>query len=220
MAEKAIEAGADLINDVSGGTFDSNMIPLSQKTGIPMVYMHMRGNPQTMIKKEFTSYNNLIDDISNELKSQLTIATKLGIPRWTQIIDPGIGFAKTADSNMSLLYPSNLSKLRRHLDDRMIMIGLSRKRFIGSVLENSIHDIDSENLNKNKSDEYNNPENRDNGTIGACIASLLSTSGPDSNSLSSDELPVESSVILRVHNVKAVREAVDMFTQVRWPSHS
>ena len=240
MAKQAIEAGADIINDVSGGVFDINMIPLAHAMSVPMIYMHSRGTPLTMTQPTHTTYTDIVDEISTELSNQLHKAEMLGIPRWMQIVDPGIGFAKTLSGNMSLLDPTNLRRFRQKLNDRMIMVGLSRKKFIQTVLQQSresdpVSSSYSSAAVAAESYSFQVAEQRDFGTIGGCLAALLSTSSKSDESTEPGptlqqqqqqqqqqchSLPVESSVILRVHNVKAIREAVDVFTQVRWPNSS
>jgi dihydropteroate synthase len=131
VAQAAIEVGADLVNDISGGTFDSEMLPTVARLGIPIILMHTRGTPQTM--QQFTDYQDLIGEISQFLFEQINYAVSLGIPRSQIIIDPGIGFAKTYGQNLELL-----RRLRefRHLGVP-ILVGASRKSFIGKILNQS-----------------------------------------------------------------------------------
>src|SRR5437764_3914110 len=87
VARKAIEAGADFINDVSGGTLDPNMYQVMAETNVPVCLQHMRGNPKTMQK--LTEYDNVILEISNELYERVQHALESGVKRWNIIIDPG-----------------------------------------------------------------------------------------------------------------------------------
>ena len=128
VAQAAIEAGADLVNDISGGTFDAEMFPTVASLGVPIVLMHIRGTPQTM--QQQTDYEDLVGEIYQFLNAQIETAVRAGVERSHLIIDPGIGFAKT--------YPQSLLLLRRLPEFRSldvpILVGPSRKSFIGRVL--------------------------------------------------------------------------------------
>ena len=128
VARTAVEAGADLINDISGGTFDPDMLPTVAGLGIPLVLMHIRGTPQTMQK--LTGYQDLIGEIYQFLESQISVAIACGIDRNRIIIDPGIGFAKNYDQNLEIF--RRLSAFRSL--NCPILIGPSRKSFIGHIL--------------------------------------------------------------------------------------
>ncbi|WP_224093417.1 dihydropteroate synthase [Nostoc sp. MS1] len=128
VAKAAIEVGADIINDISGGTFDSQMLPTVASLGVPIVLMHMRGTPQTM--QQFTDYQDLMGEIASFLANQITIATNLGIKPEKIMIDPGIGFAKNYEQNLEIL--RNLHLLRSL--NCPILVGASRKSFIGRIL--------------------------------------------------------------------------------------
>jgi dihydropteroate synthase len=131
VAEAAIAAGADLINDISGATYDPKMLATAAKLGVPIVLMHIRGNPQTMT--QMTDYQDLVSEIILWLKERIEAAVAAGIPRHHIAVDPGIGFAKTAPQSLELL---------RHLSafetlDCPILVGPSRKSFIGHILQQS-----------------------------------------------------------------------------------
>jgi dihydropteroate synthase len=127
VAEKGVAAGADLINDISGGTFDRLLLPTVAKLGVPIILMHLRGNPKTM--QSLTHYDDLVKEIKDFLQDRVREALQWGIARENIIIDPGIGFAKTSEQNIELL-----RELGRFRDlDLPILIGLSRKRFIGEI---------------------------------------------------------------------------------------
>ncbi len=128
VAKAAIAIGTDMINDISGGTFDPEMLPTVAKLNVPIVIMHIRGNPQTM--GQLTNYQNLIGEIRDFLASQIAAAIAAGIPREKVIIDPGIGFAKNYNQNIEIF--RHLSELRRL--DCPILVGPSRKSFIGQIL--------------------------------------------------------------------------------------
>lgn len=128
VAKASIEAGADMINDISGGTFDSEMFATVASLDVPIVLMHIRGTPQTM--QQMTDYEDLIADISNFLAKQISAATAVGIDQNKIIIDPGIGFAKNYEQNVKIFR-------RLHLLKKLncpILIGASRKSFIGRIL--------------------------------------------------------------------------------------
>ncbi len=129
VAEAAVEAGADLINDISGATFDPDMLPTVAKLGVPIVLMHLRGTPKTM--QQMTNYRDLIGEVIEFLRDRMAAATAIGIPSEHLIIDPGIGFAKTPEQNLELL--REIEKLQ--ILNAPILIGTSRKSFIGKILD-------------------------------------------------------------------------------------
>ncbi len=128
VARAAVEAGADLVNDISGATFDAHMLPTVAELGVPLILMHIRGTPQTM--QQLTDYEDLIAEIREFLHSRIQAAIAAGIPSDRLIADPGIGFAKT--------FPQNLEILRRLGEFRPLncplLVGPSRKSFIGHIL--------------------------------------------------------------------------------------
>jgi dihydropteroate synthase len=128
VAKKAIEAGADLINDISGGTFDQEMLQTVANKGVPIILMHIRGNPQTM--NQLTDYQDLMGEICSFLAGQIAAATAVGIERRKIIIDPGIGFAKNYEQNLEIF--RRLPEL--HQLNCPILVGPSRKSFIGHIL--------------------------------------------------------------------------------------
>ena len=128
VAEKAIEAGANLINDISGGTYDDEMFSVVSALKVPIILMHIRGTPKTMQK--LTDYQDLIGEIYQFLESRIEMAFKAGIEREKIIIDPGIGFAKNYEQNLEII--RNLSRFKSL--NCPILVGLSRKSFIGQIL--------------------------------------------------------------------------------------
>jgi dihydropteroate synthase len=128
VAKRAIAAGADIINDISGATFDEQMLFVAKATQAPIILMHMRGTPETM--QSLTDYTDLIADLKNFFQHRIDAALALGLDKTQIILDPGIGFAKTAAQNYDLLL---------HLEDFRdlgcpILVGASRKSFIGHIL--------------------------------------------------------------------------------------
>lgn len=128
VAKATVAAGADIINDISGATFDSEMLSTVAKLKVPIILMHLRGTPQTM--QTLTDYHDLIGEISEFLESRIAAAVAAGIHTSQIIIDPGIGFAKTYSQNLEIL--RDLRKFR-YLDCP-ILVGVSRKSFIGKIL--------------------------------------------------------------------------------------
>ncbi|HZR45340.1 MAG TPA: dihydropteroate synthase [Candidatus Manganitrophaceae bacterium] len=129
VAKRAIEAGASIINDVSGFTRDPEMFPVAATGKAGLVIMHARGTPQTMQRNP--RYRNLIEEVRLFLSRQLQKAAAHGIPINRIAIDPGIGFGKTADHNLKILH-----RLDRFADlGAPVMVGPSRKSFIGRALD-------------------------------------------------------------------------------------
>ena len=129
VARAAVGAGADIVNDVSGGTFDGNMLSTVAELGVPMILMHMRGTPATM--QSMTEYDNVVVDVVASLMERSRAAKAAGIPRWMQILDPGIGFAKNLAGNLILL--KKLNFIRSDIENMPILLGTSRKGFIGKI---------------------------------------------------------------------------------------
>ena len=129
VARAAVEAGADIVNDVSGGTFDGNMLSTVAELGVPMILMHMRGTPATM--QSMYEYDNVVVDVVASLMERSRAAKAAGIPRWMQILDPGIGFAKNLAGNLILL--KKLNFIRSDIENMPILLGTSRKGFIGKI---------------------------------------------------------------------------------------
>ncbi|MEH2054053.1 dihydropteroate synthase [Nostoc sp.] len=128
VAKASVEAGADIINDISGGTFDSEMLPTVAELNVPMILMHIRGTPQTM--QQQTDYQDLLTEIYSFLGGQIEVATTVGIDLDKIIIDPGIGFAKNYEQNLEIFRGlRSLAAL-----NCPILVGASRKSFIGRIL--------------------------------------------------------------------------------------
>lgn len=129
VAKAAVGAGADIINDISGATFDSQMLQTVANLQVPIILMHIRGTPQTMQK--LTEYRDLIGEICEFLDARIAAAVSAGIDKSQIIIDPGIGFAKTYSQNLEIL-----RKLQEFSSlNCPILVGVSRKSFIGHILE-------------------------------------------------------------------------------------
>jgi len=129
VAKAAVEAGADIVNDISAGTFDADMLPTVAGLRVPIVLMHMRGTPQTMQK--MTQYEHLIGEIYQFLQTRIEAAIALGLDKSQIIVDPGIGFAKKYDQSLEIL--RCLSTFRSL--GCPLLVGPSRKSFIGHILD-------------------------------------------------------------------------------------
>ena len=127
VAVEGLEAGASLINDVSGFTYDAALAPLAAQAGVPVCIMHAQGDPATM--QDEPSYDNVLLDVYDFLSAQVDQLEAIGILREQIMIDPGIGFGKTQAHNLTLL--KNLSLF--HGIGCPILLGVSRKRFIGDI---------------------------------------------------------------------------------------
>ena len=128
VAKAAVAAGADIINDISGATFDPEMLSTVAFLGVPIVLMHLRGTPQTM--QQLTDYQDLIGEIYQFLESRIVDAIASGISSAQIIIDPGIGFAKKYNQSLEII--RRLSVFRSL--NCPILVGVSRKSFIGHIL--------------------------------------------------------------------------------------
>lgn len=132
VAKAAIEAGAELVNDISAGNLDPEMLPLVGKLGVPYIAMHMKGSPQSMQFE--TSYFDLVPDVLAYFAEKIEQFGKFGIK--DVIVDPGFGFAKTREQNFELL--KNLSSFKRL--GFPILVGVSRKSMIYKTLEISANE--------------------------------------------------------------------------------
>ena len=127
VACRALEAGACWVNDISAGRVDPHMPLLAAQSKCTMVLMHMRGTPETM--QSLCQYSDVVGEVKQELLASVDVFTRAGVPRERIVIDPGIGFAKTAEQNAEIL---------RHIDAFVktgfsVLVGTSRKSFIGSL---------------------------------------------------------------------------------------
>ncbi len=170
IAYKALEAGAHIINDISALRFDEKMLEVVKKYSAGVILMHMKGEPATMQNNPV--YNDVLAEIKQFFDERISFCTKGGIQRGNIAIDPGIGFGKTTLHNLKLI-----ANLNTFTDFKLpIVMGLSRKRFIGELTERTI------------------PAERLYGTIAGNLFAYL-----------------KGANIIRVHDVKAVCEAVKVF---------
>lgn len=134
IAEEALNAGACIVNDISGLTFDQRMIEIVKQFDAGVVLMHMKGNPKTM--QQNPNYYNVVKEVFDFLKVQSEKAKTKGISKI--IIDPGIGFGKRVEDNFELIKSLNEFQVLGF----PVMIGLSRKSFIGKTLNQEINERD------------------------------------------------------------------------------
>ncbi len=129
VAEAAIDAGADFVNDVSAGRDDPVMFDMVARRGVAIVLMHMQGTPKTM--QEAPCYQDVVTEVREFLLQRAEVARRAGIPRESIVLDPGIGFGKRKIDNLRLM---------AHLEDFVstgfpLLLGASRKRFMGAILQ-------------------------------------------------------------------------------------
>ncbi|OFV88213.1 MAG: dihydropteroate synthase, partial [Acidobacteria bacterium RIFCSPHIGHO2_12_FULL_67_30] len=131
VAEAAIRAGAQMVNDTSGLRADPRLAEVARRYRVPLVLMHIRGTPRTMQKIPFA--RNILRDVEQGLRRSVRQALQAGVRRSQLLIDPGLGFGKTAEQNYEIIqYLNRLARLRLPL-----LLGPSRKTFIGKVLGNA-----------------------------------------------------------------------------------
>jgi dihydropteroate synthase len=147
VAERAVEAGAAVLNDISGLATHPGMADVAAESGAGLILMHMRGSPRTM--QHDVSYGDLVAEVGTFLSGALDEAERRGCRREQLVIDPGIGFGKSACGNLELLARLGLLDFL----GRPIMVGPSRKSFIGALLDVPV-------------------DERLEGTLAACVAAL------------------------------------------------
>lgn len=185
VAEAAVNAGAHIVNDISAGMMDPQMLSTVARLGCTYIMMHMRGTPATMQSPENCTYDGDIRTvIREELSERVALAVASGVRRWRIILDPGVGFAKNQDQNLRLLYNPivvrnwkgrSVSKLEKDLRSFPQLFGCSRKSFIGNITG------------------VTEPKDRIWGTASAVTASI--NSGAD---------------IVRVHDIKEMAQVAKM----------
>ena len=150
VARAALDAGADIVNDISALRFDPAMAALVAHEGVPVILMHMQGVPRTMQREP--RYEDVVREVRDFLAERVRSANEAGIAQQQIIIDPGIGFGKTLAHNLALL--KNLQSLNSL--EQPLLIGVSRKAFIGKILDAA------------------GPEDRLEGSLAAAVAASLS----------------------------------------------
>lgn len=148
VAGFALDAGAAIINDISAGRDDPEILTLTAKRNVPIILMHMLGQPKTM--QDQPHYDNVVTEVRDFLAGRIAAAESAGIPREHCIVDPGIGFGKLLKHNLALL-----AGVKTLLElDCPVLIGPSRKRFIGKLTGTT------------------DPHERISGTVASCIETL------------------------------------------------
>jgi dihydropteroate synthase len=150
VARAALDAGADIVNDISALRFDPAMTALVAREGVPVILMHMQGVPRTMQREPH--YQDVIREVRDFLAERIRAAKQAGIAQEQIIIDPGIGFGKTLAHNLALL--KNLQLLNSL--GQPLLVGVSRKAFIGNILNAA------------------GPEDRLEGSVAAAVSAALS----------------------------------------------
>ncbi|MEV8608657.1 dihydropteroate synthase [Amycolatopsis sp. NPDC051373] len=156
VAEAAVEAGARVINDVSGGLADANMGRVAAQSRVPWVLMHWRGHSKDMTK--LATYTDVVAEVRSELQSRVDDALAAGVDESAIVLDPGLGFAKHAEHDWALLHGLD-SVLSLGFP---VLVGASRKRFLGRLLAE-------------KDGEPRPPDGRENAT--AAISALAAAAG-------------------------------------------
>jgi len=128
VAKRALDAGASIVNDISGLRFDREMPKVVSQYKVPVVIMHIKGTPKSM--QADPQYEALIPEIIDYMRAGIMLAVKFGIPEDKIIIDPGIGFGKTFEHNLEII--RSLKEFA--LLEKPLLIGVSRKAFIGRLL--------------------------------------------------------------------------------------
>ncbi len=169
VAQACLDAGAEIINDVTGLSGDHAMVEVARHSGAAVCVMHMQGTPQNM--QDNPTYSDVVEDVFAYLKSRLAALVGAGLDPQRIALDPGVGFGKTHEHNLTLM----AGCWRMHELGRPLLVGHSRKGFIGKM----IGDQDAD---------------RTAGTIGAALA-----------------LAAQGVQIVRVHDVRPVREALLLF---------
>lgn len=134
VAKKALDAGAEMINDISALRFDPKMKEVVAEYQVPIVLMHIKGTPKNMQENPY--YEDVIKEIIEYLKESIQLARGAGIEEKNIMIDPGIGFGKRLEDNLNIL--KNLKKFS--ILNCPILIGPSRKSFIGKILDLSVEE--------------------------------------------------------------------------------
>ncbi|HEX8899086.1 MAG TPA: dihydropteroate synthase, partial [Chthoniobacterales bacterium] len=128
VAREALQAGATIINDVTGGRADPEMMPCAAQTGAGFIIMHMQGTPRTM--QTAPHYDDVVREVANFFRQQYERALECGVDAMAIAFDPGIGFGKTVEHNLALL--AHLERLRVH--QRPLVVGVSRKSSLAKMI--------------------------------------------------------------------------------------
>ncbi len=133
VARAALQAGAEIVNDISALRFDYHIADEVMRAGAGLVLMHSRGTPATM--QRLPPVDDILNEVTSSLRASIGMARRRGVARKSIVIDPGIGFGKTAEQNVELI--ASLDRLAREFPELPILIGPSRKSFIGRLLDDA-----------------------------------------------------------------------------------
>jgi dihydropteroate synthase len=134
VARQCLEHGAQIVNDVTALTGDSELLPVIRDSQAGVVLMHMQGTPATM--QVNPTYDDVVAEVLKFLRDRIKVTAKAGVDRERIVVDPGIGFGKTVEHNLAIL--ARLEEFQKF--KRPVLLGVSRKGFSGAVLGRSIHD--------------------------------------------------------------------------------
>ena len=174
VARAALDAGAAIVNDISALRFDFYVADAAARAGAGLVLMHSRGTPATMHR--LPPVANIMQEVTHSLRASVNMAERRGVKRESIVIDPGIGFGKSQEQNLELI--AKLDQLIAAFPDYPLLIGTSRKSFIGRILADSTGTPAP-------------PDHRLHGTMATITASIL-----------------HGAHIVRVHDVKAAAETI------------
>jgi dihydropteroate synthase len=186
VARAALDAGAAIVNDISALRFDFYVADAVARAGAGLVLMHSRGTPATMHR--LPPVADIMEEVTHSLRASINMAERRGVKRDSIVIDPGIGFGKSQEQNLELI--AKLDQLIDAFSDYPLLIGTSRKSFIGRIL----------------SDENGTPapaEDRLHGTMATITAAIL-----------------HGAHIVRVHDVKAAVETIRVAESIHVGSHA
>ncbi len=181
VARAALDAGAAIVNDISALRFDFYIADAVARTGAGLVLMHSRGTPATMHR--LPPVADIMGEVTSSLRASVHMAERRGVKRESIVIDPGIGFGKTQEQNLELI--ARLDQLIAAFPDYPVLIGTSRKSFIGRILAD-------------ESGTPAAPEDRLHGTMATITAAIL-----------------HGAHIIRVHDVKAASETIRVALSIR-----
>ena len=134
VADKAIETGANMINSLGGFTFDASLAKVAAKKKVPIVIYHIKGEPRTMQQGEI-KYKNIISEINKFFGRQIAVGQKFGIPKNKFILDPGIGFGKNVEHNLTII-----KKFKAFTGWHLpLLAGVSRKSHLGQILQSKLN---------------------------------------------------------------------------------
>ena len=181
VARAALDAGAAIVNDISALRFDFYIADAVARAGAGLVLMHSRGTPATMHR--LPPVADIMHEVIHSLRASINMAERRGVKRESIVIDPGIGFGKTQEQNLELI--AKLDQLIAAFPDYPVLIGTSRKSFIGRMLAG-------------ESGTSAPPEDRLHGTMATITASVL-----------------HGAHIIRVHDIKAAAETIRVSESIR-----